>query len=458
MYQHIYALSAALLLSGTVLAQSTPPPIQWQKCLGGTNEEVGLRIIDQVANGYIVGGSTASNDGDVHGIHTLNGASDGWVVKLKPNGDTAWTKCLGGSSVDGFTIVRPTRDGGFIAVGTTLSQDGDVHGGHPGLPPSTFNNEVWVVKLNANGDTLWTKTLGGTGTERNFDIKQTLDNGYILISSTTSYDGDVHGFHSPPIGNNPDIWVVKLTAAGDTAWTKCLGGAGSEYPHSIAQTQDSGYILSGTVDSTDGDVHNFHGGFSDIWIVKLTASGDTAWTKTLGGTGSEGYFSEIQQTMDGYILVDQTNSNDGDITTGNHGGSDAWIVKLTATGAITWSKTLGGSGNEGFSSIQQLVGSGDYIAVGYTSSNDGYVHGNHGNGDGWIVKLTATGDTVWTECLGGSNQDVVRGVQQTIDNGLIIGGYTLSNDGDVCGNHGLLDIWVVKLGVDTGNSIALCAN
>ncbi len=200
--------------------------------------------------------------------------------------------------------------------------------------------------------------------------------------------------------------------------------------------------LGGTF-SNDGDVSGNHG-IVDSWIVKLNSSGDIIWQKCFGGTDDDVAFS-IQQTSDGgFIVAGYTSSNDGDVS-GNHGGGDYWVVKLDSSGTIQWQKCLGGTDNDEAKSIQQ-TSDGGYIVAGETWSNDGDVSGNHGNSDYWVVKLNSSGDIEWQKCLGGTVKDIAKTIQQTSDGGFIVAGYTNSNDGDVSGIHGdYYDFWVVKL-------------
>ena len=121
------------------------------------------------------------------------------------------------------------------------------------------------------------------------------------------------------------------------------------------------------------------------------------WQKTLGGTG-EDYAQSIQPTTDGgYIVAGWTNSNDGDVT-GNHGIYDCWVVKLNPSGTIQWQKTLGGTSYDVAYSIQPTM-DGGYIVAGYTASNDGDVTGNHGSYDYWVVKLNPSGTIQWKKPL-----------------------------------------------------------
>jgi len=166
--------------------------------------------------------------------------------------------------------------------------------------------------------------------------------------------------------------------------------------------------VAGETWSNDGDVSGNHGG-SDYWVVKLNSSGDIEWQKCLGGTNSDGgifndYIYSIQQTSDGgFIMACETMSNDGDVS-GNHGSYDAWVVKLNSLGDIEWQKCLGGTNRDIANSIQQ-TSDGGFIVAGYTYSNDGDVSGNHGYCDAWVVKLNSSGDIEWQKCLGGTNWD-----------------------------------------------------
>ena len=425
----------SLLLSFSC-SYSQAPLIQWQKSYGGNGiyGDAGYSISQTTDGGYIVAGQSDSNDGDVSGNHGYN---DAWVLKLDVNGAIQWQKSLGGSGWDGLSSVEQTSDGGYILTGATDSNDGDVSGNHGG-------GDVWIIKLDFIGNLLWQKTFGGSGDESANSIHQTLDGGYIVAGQSDSNDGDVSGNH----GYN-DYWVIKLDVNGLLQWQKSLGGSSiagnqshSEGAGSINQTTDGGYIVSGQSDSNDGDVTGHHGLY-DVWIVKLNSTGIIQWQKSLGGTSMDGARS-IKQTSDGgYIIAGGSNSNNGDVM-GNHGNSDGWIVKLDINGAIQWQKSIGGSGDEELGSIQQTI-DGGFVTSGMSDSNDGDVSGNHGYLDSWLVKLDLNGNLLWQQSLGGSEDEVLGSLQQTFDGGFITVGSSGSNDGDVSGNHGNADVWVVKL-------------
>jgi Secretion system C-terminal sorting domain len=334
----------------------------------------------------------------------------------------------------------------------------------------------------------WQKSLGGTGDDEANSILQTSDGGYIVAGKSTSIDGDVTGNHGLS-----DYWIVKLSSSGSIQWQKSFGGSADDYASSIKQTSDGGYIVAGSSNSVDGDVTGNHGG-KDFWVLKLSSTGSLQWEKSLGGSNDEEAQS-IQQTPDGgYIVAGYTLSNDGDVS-GNNGYKDAWIVKLNDTGGILWQKAVGSPGPEYANSIQltsdggyifagynyvltfhnywivklndtggiqwqkslggtlddyansvQQTSDGGYIVAGAANSYDGDVTGNHGDNDFWIIKLSSLGGIQWQKCYGGSMDDRAYAIQQTIDNGYIVAGYSNSNNGDVSGTHGgAYDYWVIKL-------------
>ncbi|HET8804645.1 MAG TPA: T9SS type A sorting domain-containing protein, partial [Aequorivita sp.] len=239
-----------------------------------------------------------------------------------------------------------------------------------------------------------------------------------------------------------DYWVVKLSEAGDLQWQKTYGGSASDAAYIIQQTEDDGYIVAGSSISNNGDATGNHGS-GDYWVVKLNTTGNIQWQKSLGGSGWESA-TTIQQTLDGgYIVSGESSSTDGDVT-GNHGSYDFWTVKLTESGTIQWQTSNGGSGFDSATSLQQTI-DGGYIVAGYAGSTDGEITGNHGESDYWIIKLKTNGTLEWQKTMGGSSWDSATTVQKTFDGGYIIAGFSESIDGDVTDNQGGPDYWIVKL-------------
>lgn len=302
----------------------------------------------------------------------------------------------------------------------------------------SFLGAILVVHAIAQAPAIqWQKCLGGSDIDIAYSSQQTTDGGSVVAGWTESNDGDVSG----NLGDW-DFWVVKLDGEGNLEWQRALGGTNADVAYAIQQTSDDGYIVAGYTLSNDGDITGNHGGF-DCWVVKLDAAGTMLWQKALGGSQADQAQSIKQTTDGGYIVAGWTGSNDGDVS-GNHGNNDVWVVKLDPAGAFIWQKALGGSSYEQATSIQQ-TSTGGYILAGQTDSNDGDVYGNHGSMDLWVVELVATGNLLWQRALGGSLNDGARSIQLTSDGGYIVAGSAFSNDGDVSGNHGNGDQWVVKL-------------
>ncbi|NUO02102.1 MAG: T9SS type A sorting domain-containing protein, partial [Saprospiraceae bacterium] len=179
------------------------------------------------------------------------------------------------------------------------------------------------------------------------------------------------------------------------------------------------------------------------WVVKLDASGAIQWQRTLGGTDADGA-TDIRQTSDGgYILGGQTESDDGDVS-GHHNNRDLWVVKLGPTGTIEWQRALGGSGNENMGSVRETT-DGGYFVCGTAGSSNGDVVGNHGVVDIWVLKLGPTGAIQWQKTLGGSAIDFANAGLQTTDGGYVVAGYTKSTDGDLSFSRGEEDVWIIKL-------------
>lgn len=341
-----------------------------------------------------------------------------------------WQKSLGGPGNDFGTSIALTSDGGYIVTGGTYSDGGDVSG-FKGF------TDFWVAKLDSTGSLQWQKCLGGTQTEQAYWVEQTSDGGFILSGSTSSNDGDVDASHG-----NEEAWVVKLASDGSLEWQKSLGGSLNEIAHTAKQTSDGGYIIGAHNSSSDGDATSCQG-FLDLWLVKLDPSGNLLWQKSYGGSDLDQYSSAIQTSDGGYLLAGLAASTDGDVT-GNHGGQDAWVLKLDSAGNVQWKKCIGGSASDAAYSIIQCA-DGAFIFAGQTFSNNGDVSGQHGQGDAWIFKMDGSGNLLWQKCLGGSSKDAAYSVRQTVDGGYIIAGETASLGGDVSGKHGGPDYWVVKL-------------
>lgn len=417
-----------------VITCAAQPSILWQKALGGSKDEEALDIQPTSDGGYIVVGSSKSSDGDVSSNH---GGTDIWVLKLGQDGSIQWQNSFGGSANELARLVLQTEDGGYLVAGQTSSSDGDVTGFH-GV------QDIWLLKLSSDGALQWQRTLGGSEWDSVYGIQQTegKKKGFIISGTTQSNDGDVTKNQG-----NGDVWMIKVNSSGVLEWQKTFGGTSSDAGGQILQTTEGGYMLACESNSNNGDFP-LHYGNSDIWLFKLDTAGEVQWKKIYGGSDTDGIGSLGQTSDGGYILAMTTDSKDGDIT-GNHGSSDFWIAKLDSIGEIQWGKTFGGALDERNRSIQQTA-DGGFIVGGYARSYN--LPGQHGSNtyDLWAFKLSHSGTLEWQKLLGGSSHETGGIVRASNDGSYIVAGTCLSNNGDVSGNHGVNDAWVLKLGGSVG--------
>jgi hypothetical protein len=360
--------------------------LQWTKTIGGEDSDWGLSPIQTSDGGYAIAGSYGIGDDDEY-------TGDVYVVKLDANGNLQWTKTIGGPKTEEGRSLIQTSDGGYAIAGGTYS-----FGAREG--------DVYVVKLDAKGNLQWTKTIGGEGIEGGSSIIQTSDGGYAIAGSTTSFGA-----------GGDDVYVVKLDANGNLQWTKTIGGKSNENGSSLIQTSDGGYAIAGETESFGARI--------DVYLVKLDAKGNLQWTKTIGGEGIDYGHSLIQTSDGGYAIAGSTYSFGAR-------EEDVYVVKLDAKGNLQWTKTIGGEGSEGGSSIIQTSDGGYAIAGGTNSFGAG-------NGDVYVVKLDAKGNLQWTKTIGGKSNENGSSLIQTSDGGYAIAGYTESF------GAGQWDIYVVKL-------------
>lgn len=279
--------------------------------------------------------------------------------------------------------------------------------------------------------------FGGTSYDGMSSIVRTSDGGYATAGSTQSNNGDV----SANQGAN-DFWVIKYNCRGSMVWQKTFGGTGDDTARSIIQTADGGYVIAGDTASNNGNVSGFHG-VIDMWIIKISSSGVLQWQRSLGGTSFDYAFSIVQSTDGGYTVAGRTESNDGNVS-GNQGGVDFWVVKLSSTGTLQWQKTFGGTGGEIANSIIATA-DGGYAVAGTTRSNDGDVSGNQGANDFWVIKINSAGTLQWQKTFGGTGIDQANAIVQNTDGSYTVTGETRSNNGNVSGNHGGIDFWVINI-------------
>jgi TolB-like protein len=308
----------------------------WTRTYGAQSaEDNGLKVEPTFDTGFVVVGYSISS-----------GRANMTLTKIDARGDSLWAREYGGSLDDMGYAVDQASDSGFIIVGGTYS----FGAGRP---------NIYAVRTDAQGDTLWTRTYGGAGEEYAFSVTATRDSGFMLCGWTRSYGAGM-----------ADIYLIKTDARGDTEWTRTYGGAEDEYGHTVRQTADGGYIVAGSTLS-------YGAGDADFYLVRTDEQGDVLWARTYGGdTADLGHSVELTEDG-GFIMAGQTSSFGA-------GNWDAWLVKTDSLGDTLWTQTVGDTGDDRCYSVQKTSDRG-YIVAGSTGSTGA------GGFDAWLVKTDSVG-------------------------------------------------------------------
>ena len=361
-------LSQCFLIILFIFASLVNAQTTFQRTYGGAYYDSGFRVLETSDHGYIIVGTTRSFSNDT---------TDIYVIRTDEIGDTLWTKTYGGDLWDSGVAIQHASDGGYIIAAASNS-----------INPGSY--DIYLIKINTSGDTLWTKSVGGPATDYTHSLQTTSDGGYVVLAHTLSFG---HGLM--------DFYLLKFDQKGDTLWTKTYGGAQNDWGATVQQTRDGGFILV-------GDTQSFGDSNGDVYLIKTDTNGDTLWTKTYGGGDYDRGYHVIQTNDNGYIIAGVTKS----FGAGEH---DLYIIKTDASGDTLWTKTLGGPDWDAANFVQQTA-DGDYILVGGINTI------GLGASDVYLVKMNSAGDTLWTRFFGGVKNETASCVRQTTDGGFVIVG------------------------------------
>jgi len=310
------------------------------------------------------------------------------------------------------------------------------------------NLEFNPVSNLSNGTLGLIQTFGGSKNDVAQSVIATLDGGFAVIGYTQSMDGDV----SDKLDESFDFWVLKFNSEANLEWNKTYGGSGDDRGYDIIQTSDNGFAILGYTDSSDGDI-TINNGFRDFWLAKLDASGNLTWQKSFGFPGADEGTAIIETSDNDFLIsgvLDVTSSggqgNLGRFVT-EHAGGDYWAIKVSSSGDLIWSRFYGGSFTDSPTGIIENNNN-EFIFVGGSDSNDVDITNNKGSYDFWVVKSEAGGNMIWEKSFGGSEIDEARGIVSTDDGSHIIVGDTRSNEQDVSLNNGAADLWMIKISDD----------
>lgn len=404
--------------------------IVFSKTYGGSNIDEASIIKQTSDGGFIVAGNTASGNGQVLGNH---GNIDCWILKLNAGGNIQWQKTLGGTGRDEVKSLIIDQDGGYVFAGNTNSTNGDVTGNNGG-------GDCWIVKLNAAGNILWQKNIGGPGEDEANSIIQTSDLGYAVCGFTTSSNLNVVG-----TSGNGEMLIMKLDVSGNLLWQKILGGSNIDAGTSIIQLSDGNILSTGFTNSTNGDV-SANLGNMDIWAIKLSQTGTEIWKKNYGSASFDKAAQVINTIDGGFAIAGESNAPIGGPVNPLFWGVNGLLVKADVNGNIQWQTQTGYTTEDRMNAIVQKP-DGSFILAGETQQFQSQkLAFNY-----FISTISPNGTSTTNRIYGGTNNDKANAIALTDNGGVVIAGSTKSSNADIWDiNRGLEDFWIVRL---TGNKV-----
>ena len=452
-----------------------------QKCLGGSYHESVTKSLKCRDGNIIILGNSSSGNGDVS---NFKGNSDIWVIKLNKKFEILWQKTLGGSLYDQAADIIEENDG-YLIAGTSESSDYDLNHNHGDF-------DIFLTKLDNNGNTIWSNNYGGSSTDFFNTITKLKNNNYLIGASTFSNDGDVNWNNG-----DADIWIFEIDNKGNLQKDRILGGARYDALRSLNVNKDATIDLYGTSSSNDGTINNNHGNLDIISIkldsnlepvdqkcygtinneqltgilplehstlmygqtytidlstssnvtlknIRIESTGQTTWDQTLGGNNIDEII-DIQAQGDTLIVLAQTSSSDGDISQ-LKGGQDIWIIKLSKDGKWISDRCIGGTYDE--SACLLLPWHSGWLVASTSASKDQDLSNNAGLKDIWLTVLDQQLNITWQKSYGGSYNETINNIIPLEGNRVIIVGTTESNDYRIEGLHDKAgnssDIWLLN--------------
>lgn len=356
------------------------PVYSFQKTFGyGGGWDQGFSVIQTRDSGYVLGGWTTSF-----------GGGRMYIVKTDHRGVQSWSKAYETPSYDQCLGLDQTTDGGLILAGFRT------------IPYET-TTDLFYVRTNGSGDTIWTRKLGESSNSQGTSVRQTPDGGFII-----------GGFKKRPVYGDYDYYLVKVKGNGDTSWTRTFDVA-ADNGTSVEPTSDGGYILTGYTQAPY---------ITQIVLIKTDSLGTLTWIKGIGPNNNQARAYAVRQTIDGGYII--AGSYGQDLT-----AYSAYLYKADNAGNLVWQRWFRNTDSWTGYDIRQ-VRDGGYILTGAAHNPTLLIS------DAFLLKTDINGDSLWTTFYGGSGDDVGHSVRQTYDGGYVIGGFTNSY------GVGLYDMYLVK--------------
>jgi hypothetical protein len=359
-----------LVLSDSIIAQT------FQKTFGGAENDNATAMEQTADGGYILAGATLS-------FGPTAGTSNIYLIKTDSNGFPVWTKTYGDIMGDQGFSVHQTSDLGYIITG------------HGGAEISPYLNGIILVRINSSGDIVWKRTFGSSNAPGYLgnSVRETNDGGFVVTG------------YSDTFSTNDRLYLIKVNQAGDTVWTRIIGGTGNTVGTKVIQTPDSGYVVCGFTSA-------FGAGGHDFLLMKLDFDGNMIWVKAYGGPGDD-YAWGLQPATDGGFVIS------GHTRSFGQGDYDVLLIKTDDAGNLLWSKTYGGVKRDLSFSVRETADRGFIIA----GASDSF---GPDSSDVYLIKTDSTGNLQWSRIYGGPGKDQGNAVCGMPGGGYFVSGWTRS--------------------------------
>lgn len=408
--------------------------LNYIKSFGGSNDDEANDIINTLDGGFMVIGSSTSSDGLIQNKIGLE--SDIILMKFDSHKSLEWVKNYGGSRDDRGQSVVEVSGIGYALLGYSMSNDGDAS-----------NNEGfhdnWVILIDPKGNIIWEKSYGFSGHDHAYNIIKTKDgnlffNGFLDVTASRGL-GSTEKMEKSVKHGVGEFWCHKIDLKGNILWRKYFGGTNNDRSYDSIETAEGDFILVGSSESSDNDISSPKGSY-DIWVVKLTATGDFLWERSYGGSKYETANSIIQSSDNKIHILGSTLSNDKDISF-QMGSSDFWLLTLDLDGNLLSEQTFGGSNFDKGKKIE--IDNKDNIwLTGYGKSTDFDFSYNKGKNDAVLIQLSKNRILKEIFKIGAEGEDIANSLIHFNENEIIVAGYSDSKEDSFVESNGGKDIFL----------------
>jgi uncharacterized delta-60 repeat protein len=361
----------------------------WERTLGGAAEDKAYAVVAMPDDGLVVAGNSMSFG---------NLRYDAWIARLDRTGETQWTRRIGGPMADHVYALAADAQGGVLAAGDTRSA-------------GAGESDVWLVRLDADGEVDWQRVMGGAGNDRARTALALPGGGFVVAGFAGVGPGD------------RDVWIARLTADGVPLWQRSHGGSGNDGAFHLALSADGDLLVAGYWQT--GEAEGERRGF-DLWAARLDLAGELLWQRSFHRGAFDAATGVVPQADGGLTLAGMTQ-------TGGPGEIDIWVLRLDAAGDLVWDRQFGGASTDGaWAAIGRPDGG---LVISAATASRGA-----GSTDAWMMALDAEGEIAWERTIGGELWDRPTAMAAAAGNQeLLVAGYTTTT------GAGFEDFWVLRL-------------